>query len=508
MRERRVTSFAAAVAATLLFASCASDSEGGGASDPGSAETAVAGSDAVAASDSTPEDGAASDDGSGAGSADSGSEPAEPRARFRYPPAPSAPSAEVQSASDALDNIAAIRQLLIAGELDIAAIRGLADTGDLRHAWYLADLLQFFGGDSGDIIVESFEALAGVQIDGDPDSALSSRLSVSNHLIAWDTPAYPGYQDDKGALLTLVEPKWDPFFSDTDADIDWRYVSWGGVLMDDRDLGDTAPCPRGCIPSLDDPVTTPAADGDWYPDDRIVFGLVEGDEALAFPKNIAETHEMFNFTLGGRRFGLPYCTLCGSAQAYYTDNSSADEQPVLRTSGLLTRSNKVMYDLVTKSVFDTFTGVAVSGPLQDQGITLEQATLVRSTWGEWKVAHPDTQIIAEDGGIGRSYDLDPLGDRDENGPIFPIGDADDRLDVQELVVGVIAADGTPVAFPSEQASAMLSDGGDVSLSGVTLVADGDGLRAVDDATGESLAAHEAFWFAWSQFHPNTELFQS
>ncbi len=434
------------------------------------------------------------------------SEPAIPRARFRYPPAPPAPGAEVQSAADALDAVAAIRQLLIAGQLDVAAVRALGETGDVRHGWYLSELLPYFGGSEGELIVEAFEQLSGVSLADDPESQLSSWLSVTNHLIAWDTPAYPGYQQDKGALFTQIEPAWEPFFGDEDADLDWRHLSWGGVFIDDRELGDPEGCPGGCIPSLDDPATTDAAGGSWYPDDRIVFGLVEGDEALAFPKNIAEIHEMFNFTLDDRRFGLPYCTLCGSAQAYYTDNSGADETPVLRTSGLLIRSNKVMYDLVTQSVFDTFTGDAVSGPLQDAGVTLEEATVVRSTWGEWKAAHPNTQIIAEDGGIGRSYELDPLADRDADGPIFPIGDADARLDVQELVVGVITDDGTPIAFPSGQASAIIADGGQVELGGVRLESVGDGLRAVDAVTGDEIAAHEAFWFAWSQFHPDTELF--
>jgi hypothetical protein len=30
---------------------------------------------------------------------------------------------------------------------------------------------------------------------------------------------------------------------------------------------------------------------------------------------------------------------------------------------------------------------------------------------------------------------------------------------------------------------------------------------IDDATGEEIAAHEAFWFGWSQFHPTTQLFE-
>lgn len=131
---------------------------------------------------------------------------------------------------------------------------------------------------------------------------------------------------------------------------------------------------------------------------------------------------------------------------------------------------------------------------------------VRSTWGEGRTAHPNTRIIAEDGGIGRSYQLDPLGGRDDNGPIFPIGDADARLDVQELVVGVIAGDGTPIAFPSGQASAIIAARAAVELGGVRLESVGDGFRAVDAATGDERAAHEAFWLACSQFHPDTELF--
>lgn len=40
--------------------------------------------------------------------------------------------------------------------------------------------------------------------------------------------------------------------------------------------------------------------------------------------------------------------------------------------------------------------------------------------------------------------------------------------------------------------------------GVEVFADGDGLRARVPG-GAELAAHEAFWFAWSQFHPDTVL---
>jgi hypothetical protein len=277
--------------------------------------------------------------------------------------------------------------------------------------------------------------------------------------------------------LVRVEPGWRSFLDDAESDIDWWI----------------------------DPALVSGEARTWYPDDGLVFGVEVGGEAVAFPKNVMEVRELVNITIGGRRLGIPYCTLCGSAQAYRTDEVPAGTQPlVLRTSGLLSRSNKVMYDLNTMSVFDTFTGAAVSGPLQDAGVVLDQDTVTVTTWGEWKAAHPDTRIVAEDGGIGRTYDLDPLRGRDDNGPIFPTGEVDPRLPVQEPVVGVITGDGVPVAFPAAAARTALADGDEVVASSVELFDDGGGLRA-RTADGNEVPAHEAFWFAWSQFHPTTEL---
>ncbi|MGH9118256.1 MAG: DUF3179 domain-containing (seleno)protein [Acidimicrobiales bacterium] len=425
-----------------------------------------------------------------------------PTVAYDVPRSPSVPDARLDGAVDA-----ALVRLVAAvddGELDREALNTVAASGDARLAWFVADLLRFLsGGDGEDALVSAFGALTGVDPRRDPTFADGAWRSVTNHLIAWDLPAPPGYREVKAELFLLVEPRWEPFFADRDATVDWRVVSWGGVLIDDRPEGDTEACPLGCIPSLDDPELTDADDGRWYPDGRIVFGVVVGDEAVAFPKHIMEVHEMVNITVGGRRLGIPYCTLCGSAQAYLLDSVPTGlATPVLRTSGLLSRSNKVTYDLNTRSMIDTFTGRAVSGPLLDAGVVLEQITVVASPWGAWRQAHPDTRIVASDGGIGLNYPDDPLRGRDDDGPIFPVGPIDPRLPVQAEVVGVIASDGTPVAFPADQARAALADGLPVTVGALELLLDGGGLRARDRAGGD-LPAHPAFWFAWSQFHPAT-----
>jgi hypothetical protein len=302
-------------------------------------------------------------------SGDDGEPPARTSGRSRLrrcrpatlPPAPDAPTGPNDAATAAFDEIL---ETIPTGLLTPSLITDFADVADARHAWLISDLLRFAGpSPEATALLDGFESLTGVDAGELADDGASPWNAATNLLIAWDTPEPPDYPRLKGGLFTIVEPAWAPFFDDPDAEIDWRWVSWGGVFIDDRPLGATDRCgARGCIPALDDPALVPASDGDYYPDDAIVFGVTEGDEAVAFPKNVMEIHEMVNITIGGRRFGIPYCTLCGSAQAFYTDEvPDGVEVPILRTSGLLSRSNKVMYDLVTSSVFDTFTGEAVAG---------------------------------------------------------------------------------------------------------------------------------------------------
>ena len=393
-------------------------------------------------------------------------------------------------------------------EVDDQAIIGLGRSGDVRLAWLLVDILRFVQrGPTSEALVAAVTTLTGIDLDADPVAARSPWQSLTDHLISWDLPAISDYRTYKGRLFTIIEPAWQPFFDDAQSTIDWRFTSWGGVLIDDRPFGDTAPCERGCIPALDDPPTTTATQGSWYPDDRVVFGVVVNGEARAYPKNQMEVHEMINDNLGGRRLGIPYCTLCGSAQAYFTDSVPPGvDVPVLRTSGLLTRSNKVMYDLNTFSIFDTFTGEAITGPLHDQDVTLEQATVVTSTWGDWKRAHPDTTILALDGGLGRTYPLDPLRGRDDNGPIFPVGDVDPRLPTQSQVVGVTHPDGTAVAFSVEALTNALATSDTVEFADIIIMKDGGGFTATL-RDGTQVASHQAFWFAWSQFHPETLVYR-
>ena len=104
--------------------------------------------------------------------------------------------------------------------------------------------------------------------------------------------------------------------------------------------------------------------------------------------------------------------------------------------------------------------------------------------------------------LGRDFDF--RNGRDADGPIFPIGDLDQRMSVHDDVVGVITASGKAIAFPVEAARAALEQGEVVGFEEVMLRLDAGGLRAVDGDNND-VGGHQAFWFAWSQFHPGTLL---
>ncbi len=384
--------------------------------------------------------------------------------------------------------------------IDTEAVSRLAATGDQRAAWLLADVLRFVPSQSsqGMILVEALRDLTGVPITPELPA---SWVVVMNDLITRDVPPPPDYASLKSTVFADLNPFFEAFFDDPDNAQDPRFVTWGGVQPDLRPLGDEAPC-AGCIPALDYPRVTSAEQARWLADERLVFGVVVDGEARAYPRNQMEVHEMVNDSLGGREIAIPYCTLCGAAQAFYADDVEGVERIVLRTSGLLHASNKVSYDLATGTFFDTFSGVAVSGELA--GLRLTQIPVVTSTWGEWKAEHPDTTVVGQDGGIGRTYEDFPLQGRDANGPIFPVGPIDDRLGSVERVVTAITPDGTPVAFPVAAAGEAMDAGESVEVAGVRLVRSGSGFL-VETTDGDPVLAHEAYWFAWSQRQPGTEL---
>lgn len=177
-------------------------------------------------------------------------------------------------------------------------------------------------------------------------------------------------------------------------DIRLEEIVWGGVRVDG-------------IPSLDSPKMIPAAGADWLRDDDLVFGVAIAGDVRAYPLRIMGWHEMLNDVIGGVPVALAYCTLCGAGILFETrvegHGENRGEPFVFGSSGLLYRSNKLMFDRRTDSLWNQFTGRPVSGPLHGSGIELAIRPVAITSWAAWRSRHPDTAVLSLDTGYDRDY---------------------------------------------------------------------------------------------------------
>ena len=145
----------------------------------------------------------------------------------------------------------------------------------------------------------------------------------------------------------------------------------------------------------------PPAEATWLRDGHVVFGIIVNGESRAYPKRILAWHEMAIDRLGGVDLTIVYCTLCGTVIPY--ESRVAGRRFTFGTSGLLYRSNKLMFDEETRSLWSSLEGVPVVGALVDSGLQLPFHAVVTTTWGEWRQEHPATTVLSLETGYERNY---------------------------------------------------------------------------------------------------------
>jgi len=337
------------------------------------------------------------------------------------------------------------------------------------------------------------------------------------------------YAAFKSSLYGLIDEKFLLYFSTSrESRIRLDEVRWGGVIQDG-------------IPPLRQPRMLAADEASYLEDDNIVFGIEINGDARAYPKRILAWHEMFVDDIGGINFAGVYCTLCGAVILYKTNHNGTRHD--LGTSGFLYRSNKLMYDRATQSLWNTTWGEPVIGPLVDQDIRLERSYLVTTTWGEWKRRHPDSKVLSLDTGYSRNYDegvayrqyfaTDEL--------MFSISTSDDRLNNKDEILAltfpqfseepmaisarflqnkpiyvnrlgsvefIVLTDtsGANRVYEAKNHSFTSYDQ-DVTLidsKGMKWNLSEDELRSGDLVLAR-LPAHRAFWFGWHSAFPDTTL---
>ena len=173
--------------------------------------------------------------------------------------------------------------------------------------------------------------------------------------------------------------------------IRFEEITWGGALYDG-------------IPSLDNPELISARDAHYLLDTDLVFGIEINGDARAYPLRIMGWHEMLNDVIGGVPVALAYCTLCGAGILFETKLDDRKEPFVFGSSGLLYRSNKLMFDRQTMSLWNQFTGEPVSGSLAHSDIKLKIRPITITSWQRWRDKHPQSQVLSLNTGHFRNYD--------------------------------------------------------------------------------------------------------
>ncbi len=350
----------------------------------------------------------------------------------------------------------------------------------------------------------------------------------------WNRPPrmHPMYAEYKSALYGLIDDKFEQYFAaDRRADIRLDEVLWGGVGQDG-------------IPPLRHPQMIAAADARYLADEDRIFGVSINGDTRAYPQRILAWHEMFTDTVGGVPLAGVYCTLCGTMIVYRTEVNGVNHE--LGTSGFLYRSNKLMYDRATQSLWNTTWGKPVIGPLAGKGIVLASMPVVTTTWGEWRRRHPQSQVLSLATGYNRDYS-EGAAYRDyfaTDELMFGVPVVDRRLRNKDEVLALVLprypeqplaiaakylarhpvyqdriGDRRLVVFTDASGANRVYEGGAVNFTrwdGDATAFDTEGtawqlreeqLRADDGRVLYRLPARRAFWFGWYSAYSNTRLVQ-
>ncbi|MCH8224721.1 MAG: DUF3179 domain-containing protein [Chloroflexi bacterium] len=318
--------------------------------------------------------------------------------------------------------------------------------------------------------------------------------------------------------------------------------------------------PRDGIPSIDHPkFISPETANEWLSDQEPVISFQLNGDVKAYPLKILTQHEIVNDEVGGVPIVVTFCPLCNTALVF--DRRLDGKVYEFGVSGNLRISDMIMYDRVTHTWWQQLTGEGIVGELTGYQLTFLPASII--SFGDFKAAHPEGQVLSRDTGFARNYDRLPYAgyDRVDNPPFLFTGDLDGRLLPKERVAAMTVG-GVDAAFPftllntervvnyavggqdivvffkpgtlSVFASFVTGSPAEVGATGV-FEAELDGRKLTFSAQGESFVDNETgsvwnilgqategpltgealtpvvhgnhFWFAWGAFKPNTLIYQ-
>ncbi|NJK80884.1 MAG: DUF3179 domain-containing protein [Chloroflexaceae bacterium] len=319
--------------------------------------------------------------------------------------------------------------------------------------------------------------------------------------------------------------------------------------------------PKDGIPAIDNPqfVNVESADV-WLEDVEPVIRVQVGETARAYPIQVLMWHEIVNDTLGNLPLAVTFCPLCNTAIIF---ERTVDGQVLdFGTTGRLRFSNLIMYDRQTETWWQQATGEALAGELVSQQLAFYPGEII--AWADFRTTHPDGDVLSRDTGFSRAYGNNPYVGYDDvsnspfayrgptiGGELPPIarvlavemgdevvaypyttleeaGVVNDTVGGTDLVVfwspGTASALDTPVIAEGRDVGAANAYRRTFEGQPLTFTVAADGF--VDEQTGstwnglgqavagelagatlEPVVAVNHFWFSWSVFKPETQIYQ-
>jgi hypothetical protein len=269
-------------------------------------------------------------------------------------------------------------------------------------------------------------------------------------------------------------------------------------------------------------------------------------------------HEIVNDVVGGVPVTVTFCPLCNSGIVFerVVDGVTLD----FGTSGKLYKSDLVMYDRQSHSLWAQMEGRAIVGARA--GTRLKWFPANTLSFDEWRTIHPSGTVLSRDTGHSRNYGFNPYQSYDQLdlGPFLFRGRLDPRRPPKERVVGIKVGDiaraypwsllveqrvvhdrlgdqalvvlyraGTLSALDEEEIKRSRAVGATGAFSRVvegrslTFEVTADGFRDRETSSTWTLLGQavkgplagrrldpiphvDAFWFAWAAFHPATSVY--
>lgn len=318
-------------------------------------------------------------------------------------------------------------------ERHTAALEEITRRADKSYIAPLIDLLLFFTSpDDSAAILDTLDQLTGQNWDGASDPWTQFSIWYGEHPELRPPAGYTGWKGELCAQMS--DPRFRNFLYDgAHANLRVEEVVWGGVKVDG-------------IPALENPRMLAANQANYLTDSEPVFGVSIHGDNRAYPLRIMDWHEIANDVVGGMHVALTYSPLSGSAILFET--AAGANNFTFDTSGLLFRSNKLMYDHETNTLWSQMTGKPVLGKLADSKIELKVLPSVVTSWGEWRKEHPDTKALDINTGFRRRYQIGAAYGRYFASPalMFPVWQESKLLPMKTLVFAFME-NGAAKAYP-------------------------------------------------------------